>query len=329
MIRISKLMAAVGVLLALTAHVQTAHAQTAPAPTAETFPNRPITVIVGFAAGGGGDMWSRWMAEFLRERWNVPVVVENKPGAGGTIAAAAVARAKPDGYTVALATASPFTLAPHLQPQPYDPAKDFTYLFQYLVSAQPLFVRADSPHRTMEDLIAWAKANPGQLMWSTAATNGGPHVSTLAAFRALGVQATYVPYKGGADAMTGLLGGQIHALVAAEFPPFLEAGRIRLLAESGPDKIPAQPQLRTYPELGFPVSVPIFYGVAGPAGIAPDVVAKWEDAAREMVRAPGYKDMIARTNSTPAFLDSKAFSASVVGVYHKMGDLVVELGMKK
>ncbi len=299
------------------------------AQTAEKFPSRQVTILVGFAPGGGGDTSARWIAEYLRDRWKVPVIVENKPGAGATIAAAHIARAKPDGYTVALATSSPFTVAPHFQSVSYDPTKDFTYLFQFLVSAQPLFVKSDSQYKTMQDLMAWAKANPNKLFWSTAATNGATHISTQAAFRAAGIQATYVPYKGGADAMTALLGGQIQALVAAEFPPYAAAGTIRLLAESGPDRIPEYPQVPTYKELGYPVSVPIFYGIAGPAGMPPDVVREWEQASSDMVRTPGFAELVGKLKGTPAYMGHAGFQAMTVDVYRQMAKLVTELGMKK
>jgi tripartite-type tricarboxylate transporter receptor subunit TctC len=240
-----------------------------------------------------------------------------------------LARAKPDGYTVALATTSPFTVAPYFQTVSYDAAKDFTYLFQTLVSAQPLFVKSDSPHKTIEELMSWAKANPNKLFWSTAATNGGTHISTQAAFRAAGIQATYVPYKGGADAMNGLLGGQIQALVAAEFPPHAAAGTIRLLAESGPDKIPEYPRVPTYKELNFPISVPIFYGVAGPAGIPADVIKEWNAAAADMVKTPGFADLVNKLKGSTAYQGHAEFTASVTGVYRQMGRLIPELGLKK
>lgn len=294
----------------------------------EKFPSKQVTLIVGFAAGGGGDISARWMAEFLRERWKVPVIVENKPGAGATIAAAQLARSKPDGYTVALATTSPFTVAPYFQSVQYDPSKDFSYLFQFLVSAQPVFVKADSPHKTIADLIAWMKANPGKLFWSTAATNGGPHIATEAAFKHLGLSATYVPYKGGADAIAGLLGGQIQMLVAAEFPPYAAAGQIRLLAETGPDRIPDYPQVPTFKELGYPLSVPIFYGIAGPAGIPPDVVAAWEAAAQDMMKTPGFKDLMGKLKSTASYQGSKEFTTTIVGVHRDMGRLLPQLGLK-
>lgn len=300
-----------------------------PAVAQERFPSRQITIIVGFAPGGGGDISGRFIADFLRERWKVPVVVENRPGAGATIAAGQLARARPDGYTVALATTSPFTVAPNFQTVPYDAAKDFTYLFQFLVSAQPLFVRNDSPHRTWQDFVAWTRANPGKLNWSTAATNGGPHISTEAAFRHLGLTATYVPYKGGAEAMTALLGGQIDALVAAEFPPFVASGQVRLLAETGPDKLPDFPTLPTYKELGYPLSVPIFYGIAGPAGMPADVITQWEDAAQDMMKSAAFKELMAKLKATASYQGHKEFSATLLTVQREMARLVPALGFKR
>jgi tripartite-type tricarboxylate transporter receptor subunit TctC len=301
----------------------------APARSQDKFPSKPVTIIVGFAPGGGGDISARWMAEYLRERWKVPVVVENKPGAGATIAAAQLARAKPDGYTVALATTSPFTVAPHFQSVQYDPAKDFTYLFQFLVSAQPLFVKADSPHKTLQDLVSYGRANPGKLLWSTAATNGGPHIATEAAFRHLGISATYVPFKGGAEAITALLGGHIEALVAAEFPPYAAAGQVRLLVESGPDRIPGYPAVPTFKELGYPLSVPIFYGIAGPAGMPADVIAQWEAAAQEMVNSAGFKDLMGKLKSTGSYQGNREWSASILAVQREMARLIPELGFKR
>lgn len=288
-------------------------------------PGQTATILVGFAPGGGGDTWMRWVAEYLRKRWNITVVVENRPGAGGTIAAGQLARSKPDGYTVGLATSSPFTVAPHLQKLPYDPVADFSYLFQFLVSAQPLFVKADAQWQTIEELMAWAKANPGGLFWSTAATNGATHISTAAAFRAKGIEATYVPYKGGADAISALLGEQIHALVAAEFPPFAASGRIRLLAESGPDKIPGFPDIPTYQELDFPVAVPIFYGIAGPAGIPENAVKAWEEAGRDMVKEPAFHEMLNKLSGTGTYMDSATFGGNIAEVNHKMATLVPDL----
>ena len=222
------------ILLVLCLMVQLAYGQ-----PADKFPSKQVTIIVGFAPGGGGDISSRWIADHLHKRWNVPVIVENKPGAGATIAASLLAHAAPDGYT------------------------------------------------------------------------------------------TYVPYKGGADAMNGLLGGQIQALVAAEFPPYAAAGTIRLLAESGPDTIPDYPDVPTYKSLNFPVSVPIFYGIAGPAGLSADVISTWETTGAAMVSSLEFKALAANLKNTAAFLSHDDFTALITGVYRQMGQLIPKLNLRK
>jgi len=294
----------------------------------ESFPSRPVTIVVGFSPGGGGDTAMRWVARYLTERWGVPVVVENKPGAGATLASGQVARAKPDGYTVMLATSSPLTTTPYFQKVPYDPAKDFTYLFQFLVSAQPLFVRSDSPFKTMDDLLSWARQHPGELFWSTAATNGATHIATLAAFKSAGVEATYVPFKGGTEPMNALLAGQIQAVVSDGFLSFLQAGQVRLLAETGATRVPDYPEIPTYKELGFPLSVPIFYGLAGPAGIPDHVVREWAEAGVDIMKAPGFDDMVRVLRGTPAYLDEKDFTSRVTDMYGEMGRYIADLGLK-
>jgi len=292
----------------------------------ERYPSRPVTIVVGFGAGGAGDVAARWVGEYARSKWNVPFIIESRPGAGATIAATHVARAKPDGHTLTLATSSPYTVAPYFQPVSYDPAKDFTYLFQFLVSAQALVVRADNPARNVEEFIAWAKANPGRLNWTTAAPNGLPHIATEAAFRHLGIKGQYVPYKGGAEALIALLGGHVHAAVVADF--YNLAGKVRLLAETGPDKLEDFPQVPTFRELGMPISAQVFYGIAGPAGIPAHVVTAWNELSREMVETAGFKEMVAKLKSQPSYLPSERFSQSVVAVYRSMGKFVSELGLK-
>lgn len=299
------------------------------AQTTQPFPSRTVTILVGFAPGGGGDTAMRWVADYLGKRWKVPVIVENKAGAGATIATGMLAKAAPDGYTVALVTTSPLTVAPFFQPVTYDPTKDFTYLFQFLTSAEPLFVRSDSPFNTIQELMAWAKANPNKLFWSSAATRGATQIATEAAFRAAGIKATYVPYKGGTEPIMALLSGQVQAVLTDSFPPFAAAGTIRLLAESGPDKLPTYPDLPTFKELGFPVSVRTFYGVAGPAGMPSETIRQWELAGNDMVHSPGFASLIAKLNSTPAYMDRAEFTASVIELHRQMGQLIPELGMKK
>jgi tripartite-type tricarboxylate transporter receptor subunit TctC len=294
----------------------------------DKYPSRPVTIVVGFAAGGAGDVVTRFIADAAKEKLGQPVVVENRPGAGATLAAGQLARAKPDGYTLALATTSPFTVTPHFQAVSYDPQKDFTYVLQYLVTPTPAFVKSDSPFKTWKDVIEYAKANPGKLRWATAAPRGGAHIATEAALRQLGLRTTFVPVGGGAEAITAMLGGHIEMVVSSDYGPLLDAGQVRLLVESGPDKVPGLPEVPTFKELGYPLSVPIFYGLAGPGGLPADVIATWEKVMKEIMATPAWADLMKKYRASPALRGHREFTESVTAAYRDIGRLVVEIGMK-
>jgi tripartite-type tricarboxylate transporter receptor subunit TctC len=292
------------------------------------YPSRPVTILVGFAAGGAGDVTARFIADAAKERLGVPVVVENRPGAGATLAAGQLARARPDGQTLALATTSPFCVAPHLQTVQYDAAKDFTYFAQYLVTPHPAYVTTQSPFRSWQDVIAHARANPGRLRWATAAPRGGPHIATEAAFRKEGVRTTFVPFGGGSEAIAALLGGHIEMVVSSDYPPLLEAGQVRLLAEIGPEKVPGMEAVPTFAELGYPLPLQIFFGLAGPANLPAEVIATWERVMQEIMATPSWAELMARYKATSAFLPQARFQERVLFANREIGRLVRELGFR-
>jgi tripartite-type tricarboxylate transporter receptor subunit TctC len=294
----------------------------------ERYPSRPITIVVGFAPGGAGDATVRFIADAAKEKLGVPVVVENRPGAGATLAAARLARARPDGYTLGLATSSPFTVAPHLQPAQYDVARDFTFLLQYLVTPHPAYVTTQSPFVSWQAMIAFARANPERLRWATAAPQGGPHIATEAAFRKEGIRTIFVPYGGGAEAITALLGGHIDMVVSSDYPPLLEAGQVRLLAEIGPEKVPGMEQVPTFAELGYPLALQIFFGLVGPAGLPQEVIATWERTMREIMATPAWAELMARYKSNSSFLPHREFETRVLSVHGEIGRLLRELGLR-
>jgi tripartite-type tricarboxylate transporter receptor subunit TctC len=294
----------------------------------ERYPSRPVAIVVGFAPGGAGDATIRFIADAAKEKLGVPVVVENRPGAGATLAAARLARARPDGYALGLATSSPFTVAPHLQPAQYDVARDFTFLLQYLVTPHPAYVTTQSPFAGWQEMIAFARANPERLRWATAAPQGGPHIATEAAFRKEGIRAIFVPYGGGAEAITALLGGHIDMVVSSDYPPLLEAGQVRLLAEIGPEKVPGMEQVPTFAELGYPLALQIFFGLVGPAGLPPEVIATWERTMREIMATPAWTELMARYKATSSFLPHREFEPRVLSVHGEIGRLVRELGLR-
>jgi tripartite-type tricarboxylate transporter receptor subunit TctC len=307
-------------LAALMMLVQPAVAQT-------RYPARAVTLVVPFAPGGSGDVTIRYIAEQVQKTKGQPMVVENRPGGGATIGMSSLARSAPDGYTVGLISTSPFTVTPYFQKVAYDPIKDFTFLAQYTVSPAPLAVQTESRFRTLEELLEFGRANPGKLRWATGAPRGTNHIATEVALRQQKVNSTFVAFGGGAEALTALLGGNLEFVVLTDFGPPLRNKQIRLLAESGPAKIAGQPDIRTYSELGFPLTLPIFLGIGAPAGVPADVVKFWEDSIRELTGSAGFGEVLARYFSPPNFLDSRAFTQRIVDAYTGTGKAVRDLGM--
>lgn len=296
---------------------------------AQGYPNKTVTIVVPYAAGGNGDILTRYIADALKAMWNVPVVVDNKVGAGGAIGIGQVARAAPDGYTLVFVSTSPITVAPHLAKQPYDPIKDFTYIGRMGVSYQPMMVRADSPFKTMRDVVTYARANPGRFRWTAAAQRGGPQLATEALFKAEGVQTTYVPFQGDPQSMAAVLGGQIEAAVMATYAEQLKAGTIRLLAESGPAKIDGLPNVPSYRDLGYKLAPVVFIGLAAPAGVSAEVISKWDDALGKIMTSKGYMDLGARLNTKVSYANSRTFTQQVRDDYEALGAVIKDLELKK
>ena len=216
------------------------------------YPDKPITLICPYSAGGGGDTASRMIAKLAGDMMGVKINVENKTGGGATIGISAVAKAKPDGYTIGFISTSPITIRPHMMNAPYNPIEDLTYIGQFVASNQPLIVRADSPYKTLDDVIAFARANPGKLRWSTSVQRGGPHVAVEAMFKSEGVKGTFVPFKGGSKVLAALLGGTIEMAMIAEGNKATLDGQTRILAEGTPNKNPVAPDAPILTEKDIP-----------------------------------------------------------------------------
>jgi tripartite-type tricarboxylate transporter receptor subunit TctC len=293
------------------------------------YPTHPITLIVGYAAGGSGEVVARMLSEFAREKRGGVVTVEFKPGAGATIAADQLARAKADGYTLSTFSGNPLLAAPHLQKVNYDPLKDFTYVATFFAISNAAFVRTDSPFKSFADVVAYARANPGKLRWTTSAPRGTSHLATEAAFRKEGVQTTFVPFKGGSEDLTALLGKHIEMSVSSNYGTYLEAGEVRLLAETGSVKVPGMPNVPTFQELGFPISITTTYGLFGPAGLPDEVVAWWDGLIKEMMKAPEYEAIAKTLHLTPYYEDKATFTRAVADGYRKFGDAVKAQGLNK
>ncbi|MEQ8348370.1 MAG: tripartite tricarboxylate transporter substrate binding protein [Sneathiellaceae bacterium] len=290
------------------------------------YPEQTITMVVPYAAGGGGDTFTRAIADEAKDILGVNILVENRTGAGATIGVGSVARSKPDGYTLGFVSTSPIVLAPNFAKVPYDPAKDLTYLSQFIVSPHPVMVRADSQWQTFDELLAWAKDNPGRLRWTTAGLRGAPHIATQAAFSKEGVDAVFVPMKGSSEVLAGLLGDTVDVGVISDYAVPMEAGQIRVLAEIGPRPIPGL-DIPTYKELGYPMTPTIFFGLAGPAGLPDEVVAKWNDTMAKVVQSDRFKLVAERLGGTISFLPHAEFQAAVEADIASTAQALKDLGM--
>ena len=291
------------------------------------YPAKPVTLLCPFAAGGAGDILTRVAADHVRAKRNVAAGVEYRPGAGATIAPAQIAKASPDGTTLGLYSISPFLTVPHLQKVPYDTLKDFTYIAIYAYIPIALYVVAESPLNNWNDVVKFARDNPGQFRWGTSGVRGAAHIATEAAFRKEGTQTTFVPFGGGADAITAMLGGHIEAVVSADYGPQLAAGKVKLLVLTGSEKLAGQSGLPTFKDLNYPISTEAIYGLFGPANLPGEVVSYWDAATREMMATEQFKTVLKTASANAVYMNSADFTANVTQNYRKLGDAIQSLGL--
>jgi tripartite-type tricarboxylate transporter receptor subunit TctC len=245
-------------LFALALGGSAAHAQSA------------VHIVVPFAPGGAQDVIGRWFADKLAPRLGEPVIVENKPGAGGLLAADAVAKAAPDGKTILLATGGAISIAPHLNSKlPYNPARDFASIAMVADTPMTIAVRADSPYKTLADVLRDAKSQPGKLAYASTGNATVSHLTGALLAQAAGIELLHVPYKGAAPAISDLLGGQLPLIVtsAASIDPMAEAGKVRVLATFSKAPLANFAKVPTVSEAtGLPgLDVPVWVGFLAPA----------------------------------------------------------------
>jgi tripartite-type tricarboxylate transporter receptor subunit TctC len=302
----------------------------APALGQTRFPDRPIRIYVPFPPGGTTDIQMRALAEGAGRRLGQPVIIENRPGAGGSLGATALAQGtRPDGYTLSVMPNSIFRIPVMMARPPYDPMVDFTWIIRMVGYTFGIVVRADAPWQTLQELLADARANPGKI------TYGTPGVATLdvtmemIAQRAGGIQWVHVPFRGGADNIQALLAGQIN--VSAESSVWAELvldGRLRLLAswgETRPARFAMAPTLR---EAGIDIANSSPYGLAGPRDMDPAVVRVLHDAFRDALQDPQHLAILERFNMPLLYADGAAYAAYVRQFYEEDSAMVRQMGLR-
>jgi tripartite-type tricarboxylate transporter receptor subunit TctC len=298
---------------------------------AQTYPARPITLVVPVAAGGGVDTAARILSEKLGEKLKQPVVVENRPGAGSMVGASFVAKANPDGHTLLLMEPAAVLAKWMNKTVPYDVTNDFTPIA--LVATQPLvlFAHPSLPVNDVKELIAYSKANPGKLSVGTAGIGSPHHLAAVWLNTAAKIEIAHVPYRGAAPALNDLLGGQISLIWALSVAvmPFVEQGKVKALAVSTQKRFPLLPQIPTVAENAVPgFDIDFFYGIAAPAKVQPGVVARVGDAIREITELPDVRARMSTLGMSVDFRNSGQFRDLIAAEYQKYGVVVREAGIQ-
>jgi tripartite-type tricarboxylate transporter receptor subunit TctC len=260
---------------------------------AQDYPNRPIRLVVGYVPGGASDISARLMADALGARLGQAVIVENKPGASSIIGIDYVAKAAPDGYTLLHTNSDGIAITPALKGNlPFSVPKDFTFITRIVQLPLVVAVRASLPVNSMAELIAYAKAHPGELRYGTSGVGSGPHLATLLFEKQAGIEMLHIPYKGSGAAINDLLGGHIDLSLPAVQPiaPYARAGNVKLLAVTGETRDPLVPNVPTMKEVGLPgATVVIMFGLLGPAGMPANVVDRLRKESVAALNSPEVK----------------------------------------
>lgn len=294
----------------------------APGARAQAYPDHPIKLVIPLPPGGGTDTLGRFIAQQLSAKLGQPVVPENRPGAGAVIGTDVVAKAKPDGYTLLWTSSDGVSMAPVLKKSlPYKVPDDFTYVarvsdFAYIVTVSPKL-----PIKSMQELVAYAKAHPGELKYGTSGVGSGPHMATELIASATGVQMLHVPYQGIAPAIAAALGGTVDVILAAPtVKSQTDAGALRPLATTGKTRNPDFPNLPTLGEAGIPnLVVTIWWGIMAPAGTPEPVLDKLRTATAEVLKDPATIEGMRKLGYDPNYLPYDQFRQFVMDDMRQWG----------
>jgi tripartite-type tricarboxylate transporter receptor subunit TctC len=294
------------------------------------FPSKPVHIFVPYAAGGGVDVLTRTLGDVVSKQWGQSVVVENRPGAGGVIASQAVATSAPDGYTLIM-VASGHATNPFLYPKiPYDTFKDFTPVSLLASSPNILLVRADSPFKTVGDVIAAARAKPGSLSFAHAGSGTSTHLAGELLKSLAKIDLNGIPYKGGAPAINDLLGGQIPMTFnnGPESVGQLQAGTVRALAVTTATRAPFLPDVPSMSETVPGYDTGVWWGLLGPGGIPTDVLAKLSHDFVAALNTDAVKERLGQLGALPIGSTPQQFDARIHADHDKWGPIIKAAGMK-
>lgn len=299
---------------------------------AQQYPSRPVRLVVPFPPGGSTDILGRALAQKLSEAWGQQFVVENRPGAGGSIGADQAAKAAPDGYTLLMAHIGTLAVNPALYPKlPYDPVRDFAPVSLMAIVPNVLVVNPSVPAKNVTELIAYARANPGKLNYSSGGNGSAAHLAMEYFKLQTQTDIVHVPYKGTAPAVTDLIAGQVSLTMtgAPVVMPQVMAGKLRALGVSSPARLEAFPQVPTIAESGVPgFDATQWYGVVAPAGTPREIVAKLNAEINKVMQTKEMKERLLAEGAIAAPDTSDAFATFIQSELKRWGAVVKATGMQ-
>lgn len=294
---------------------------------AGNFPSRPIKLICPWPAGGASDIVMRALAESAGKVLGQQVVIENKPGASGMLGPNELVKAAPDGYTLSQLTIGVARL-PHMQKMQFDPLKDFSFIACLTGYTFGIVVKADSPFKTVKDLVDFAKANPGKFSYGSTGNGTTPHLAVEEFASKAGIQLNHVPFKGSSDGLQALLGGHINAHSdATGWAPHVDAGTMRLLATYGSKRTKRWPNVPTLNELGYDTVSDSPFGIGGPKGMDPAVVRKLQDAFKKTLEDPAVLAAFDKYDQPVIYMDSAQYTQFIRETFAKEKVTIERLGL--
>ena len=295
---------------------------------AQNFPEKPVSLVVPYSAGGPTDVAMRALADATAKQLGQRVIVENRTGVAGTLGPASMVNARPDGYVISQMPITVFRV-PYMQKGSFDPLNDFTWIIHVSGYTFGVAVRADSPWKTWQEFIAYAKANPGKVSYSTPGHGTSLHITMEQIAAREGIQWLQVPYKGAADALIALRGNQVMAMADSPgWGEMVDAGQLRLLVTWGENRTRRWPNVPTLKELGYGIVSNSPYGIAGPKGMDPKVVKVLHDAIKKAMDDPAYQKVLERLDQDNVYKNSEDYAKFAKQLNDEEKAVIERMGLK-
>ncbi|WP_447921106.1 Bug family tripartite tricarboxylate transporter substrate binding protein [Achromobacter aegrifaciens] len=303
----------------------------APAMAADSYPSKPITIVLPYATGGSADMLARFAAQALQTELGKPAIVEAKPGAGGVLGTEFVSRAEPDGYTLALTASGTMAVNPYVYKLRYKPLEDFKQITVLVDLPFVVVTNNEFPAKNLQEFIDYGRKNPNKITFGNAGLGTQQHLTQLMFARAAGMQVNIVPYKGSSPAMNDLLGGHIDAVLdnTGVQTPFIKAGKVRPLFVTNPERVAALPDVPTAPEAGLPgFSAVAWFGLAAPKGTPDEIIDKIQQALAREFAKPEMKQRLLDLAMIPRVSTPAETTARVKSDLETFGRIAKEVDLK-